>query len=502
MKLSRFLDDILKTAVSQVAVLVLSLAVVKVMAVYLSPEHFGIFGTIKRWIGVLLPIISLNLGVGLARYIGAEKEKSSYYLNISLLFSGVLFALLLFFSIAFPRWLSVLLFTSPDYSRYVYLTYLYLVANIVNLLVYSYFRGQFEMKRANLVWVLFFLIPLIPALLPFIIKSWSDDRILEIYFIFSTVIGTAISMFYIRGHWSFKRMLNRIETPVKESKGFLKYSLSRIPAGFFIALVLGMPVFVAGHRISLIAAGYANIITQVIRLLSVVATPFNLVFLPKFSYLKSKDQDDNIKKSCHIVMDFIITFLPFIGIALFGLTRYILVILFDKKYLVDNLPESLAISILFSAFFIAYALIRGILDGLYDFPYVNIITLLGILVTAVFSLFIFQNNIYWITLSFCLGIMTIGLSSIAILLVKVKITPKFKTLFISAVISIGTFVLFHYCDKAVSTIHARGIIKMGILFSLRLVVSLAVLYFFWQKTLWFQELKKRIHRSQGNETHE
>ncbi|MGE5342956.1 MAG: lipopolysaccharide biosynthesis protein [Candidatus Omnitrophota bacterium] len=492
MKLSRFLDDIVKTAVSQAAVILFGMIVMKVMAVALTPEYFGLFSTIKRWIAVLVPLVSLNMGVGLARYIGAEKEKSNDYMNAAFLFSGGILVVILAGIGLFPKTFSLLLFNGTGFVSFVYLSFAFLAANVINLLCYSYLRGKFDMKKANTVWVVFFAIPLIPLILPLFMHGTTKNDIflMQFYFIFSTILGTFYSLYLIRNQWRIAALF-RFERVsfFKKNKGFLSYSISRIPASLFISLTLGIPVFIANYRISLVAAGYVNIVTSVTRLLSIIATPFNMVFLPKFSYLKSREQDENIKTSCLTVVDFILTFLPFVGAALFGLTRFILVLMFDKKYLLVS--DSLAIGILFSSFFVAYALVRGILDGLFDFPYVNIVTFAGIAVTVLFSL-IFKTNVYFITLAFCFGLVTIGVSSVWILLKKLNIRFQLKTILMSLIVSGAAFALFHVSDRLIAALHTRGIIKIAGLLLVRAIIGLIVFYFYWTRTHWYMELKKRV----------
>ena len=75
MKISKFLKDLFATGLTQILVLLLGIIFLRIMATALSNEYFGIFMVIRRAIGIGAPLLTLNLGVGLARYVSYKREK-------------------------------------------------------------------------------------------------------------------------------------------------------------------------------------------------------------------------------------------------------------------------------------------------------------------------------------------------------------------------------------------------------------------------------------------
>ncbi len=67
MRVSRFLKDLFTTGFSQVGVLLFGIVLLKLMADAFSTDDFGLFIVVRRWNQVLLPVMTLSLGVGFAR---------------------------------------------------------------------------------------------------------------------------------------------------------------------------------------------------------------------------------------------------------------------------------------------------------------------------------------------------------------------------------------------------------------------------------------------------
>jgi O-antigen/teichoic acid export membrane protein len=284
--------------------------------------------------------------------------------------------------------------------------------------------------------------------------------------------------------------LSKIKEKLQLTKQFFSYSLSRIPSGIFLALIFGIPVFVASHKISVMEAGYIGIAISTVRLIQIFATPFNLLFLPKFGEIKRRNNSKEINQKVSIVVNFIITVVPFLAIICYGLAKYIVFIFFGTKYIAA--VQSTSIVILFSAFYISYVLTRGILDGLYSFPYVNIICMAGFLVTTVTS-FLFYKNIFILAIDFSLGLFVIGIMALYILIKKTMISLRIKELLISLFYMASIFVVLFFLDNWVEFMIFKKYYKFGIMVAYRIILVMSLFWFYWKpKTLWYKELKYRI----------
>ncbi|MCP5046016.1 MAG: hypothetical protein GY940_02520, partial [bacterium] len=394
MRASKFLKDFFSTGFSQAGVLIFSLVLLKLMADAFSESHFGLFNLVRRWNLILIPVITLNLSIGLVRYVSYEKEKSSFFLHLSLVTSAALCLPVFSALILFPSVFSKLLFDTPGHGRLVMALALFLTANIMHLMAYSYLRGKLEMNAANLLRTLFFGVPLLPAAAILLFKketAFAPVSHLYLFFLAYAVWGIFISGYYLGKEFSgsavtsiFRKGRSSVSDALKQGRDIFRFSLSRIPAVFFIAMVFGFPVLYAGYRLSLKAAGYVGIVVSILRLFEIFSMPFNMIFLPKFSALKRGNDPQLIRDHCRVVVDFIFTFLPFCGVFIFGLLHFAVRAWFPPSYLAA--VDSIAVTVLFSAFYLAYALVRGILDGLFEFPYTNIICFSGFSIIALTAL--------------------------------------------------------------------------------------------------------------------
>ena len=488
MKLSKFIKDLFTTGLTQIFVLFLGIILLRIMATALSKEYFGIFMVIRRAIGVGAPLITLNLGVGLARYVSYEREKEREFLNASLWVIGIISLLVIIISILFQDQLSLILFNTSSYGLFIVLTAFFLFSYGAYTISYAFFRGRQEMNRANRMQVLYYLFPVMAGLLLWQLFTNQYSKILSFYLFFFSLWGLVLGAVYMRQKVHFGRLLVIIRE-IKSVKALFFYSLSRIPSGFFLALVFGIPVFVASHKMSLIAAGYIGIAVAIVRLMEIFATPFNLLFLPKFAEIKRNNISGEISNKVSIVTSFIFTALPLVAVASYGLAEYAVIIFFGNKYI--PVTQGVSVVILFSVFYVSYVLIRGILDGLFSFPYVNVICLAGFLTTAISS-FLFHGSVLVLALDFGLGLFVMGVAALCILIKRANISVQLNEILVSLIVTLLAFVLLLFLDRWVDHTILNEYAKFGVKILYRAILLLAVFWFYWKpKSLWVKELLYR-----------
>lgn len=498
MKVSKFLKDLIITGLSQVVVLLFGFLLIKIMTASLDSDYFGLFTLMRKWISILLPVMTLNLTLGLTRYISFEEENARFYLNIALLVFGFLSTLMLMVFLLFPGAFAELLFNDPGTRALVYILVFFLAANFMELITYSYFRGKLNMSTANGMRTLFYGVPLLLGLGMLVKKSALQAAALNLFFLLYSAAGVFIGIYYLRKEFSFTafRELFKIHwrTTFDKSRNFFFFGLNRIPAVVFNALVLSLPAVIAAHRISLTAAGYMGLVLMVLRLLEVFSMPFNMIFLPKFSAMIKDNQMDNIKNYSLVVLDFIFTFLPVVAVMLFGLTHYIVVAWVGPTYI--PVVKSIAVTILFSMFYLAYALIRGILDGLFTFPYCNFINFAGFFVMAVLSL-LMGYDVFRLTLAFGCGLLALGLFSIGVLAGKLNLAIPWKTILTAITGSVLLFLFLGLVDGHIKGLHLKGLAGAAVCVSYRALPVLGIWWFYWRKMLWHREVLKRIRFKPG-----
>jgi O-antigen/teichoic acid export membrane protein len=488
-QVSDFLKDLLVTAISQVGVVLFGILLLKIMAQSLSKEYFGLFILVRRWVGVLLPVMTLNLSFGMTRYIGFQKENARKYLDamlgLTLLTSLALFTVLLVFQRRFAVWL----YNEQKYSGFVLLLVLFLLANWIHLFAYAYFRGKMDMMTTNLLRVLFYGFPVLLAFLLMLFYRGDGVSALTYYFVIYSLWGLFIGFFFLRKDMSFFILGRGLFQKIKESGKILFFSLVRLPAVCFDALAFSIPVFFATHKISLVAAGYMGIVVAVIRLFELFSMPFNMIFVPKFSDLNRQEDMESIKSYSRVVLDFIITFLPLAVVMVVGLTRFLIRVWFGAQY--EGVSPSVSAAIMFAVFYLAFALIRGILDGLFVFPFVSVIGFAGILTTTVGSL-LFGTSVYALAIWFGLGLLVLGLSSAAILIKKLSLSPGFATIGAAVLLCLASYGALYYLDGWSDGLLGDGWAGLGLKLAYRGALALVLYWFYWRRTLWFHQVMKRV----------
>ena len=489
MKISKFIKDLFTTGFTQIIVLLLGIILLRIMATALSKEYFGIFMIIRRVITIGGGLITLNLGVGLARYVSYKIEREKEFLNVTLLTITTLSFLTIIIFFSFRQYLSKLFFNSTDFSSFVVLSSFLLFSVGLFTIAYAFFRGRQNMYRANTMQFLYYLCPVILALILWIVFTTQYSKILIFYYFLFSLGGILLSVAFIRNNLAFFTF-RKIKKHVQSIKNLFFYSTSRIPSVFFLSFTFGIPVFFASNKISLEAAAYVGIAVSVVRLMELFATPFNLLFLPKFAEIKRDHNSQEIKHKISIVMDFILSVLPVFAILGYGLGKYLVIIFFGGKY-IDAAP-SVSLVILFSAFYVAYALLRGILDGLFSFPYVNSICLLGFSITAITS-FLFHENISFLALNFGLGLFFMGILSIYILIKKGNLSLRASNFLISFIIIICSLFISFFVDRWIADAILNEYWKFGILVLYRAILLLLLFSLYWKpKSLWYREFLHRV----------
>lgn len=488
MKLSKFIKDLFTTGLTQILVLLFGIILLRIMATALSKEYFGVFIVIRRIIGVGAPLITLNLGVGLARYLSYESEKERVFLNASFCVVNILSLLIVTISIIFRNQLSLVFFNTSNYSLFVVLTAFFLFSYGTYNISYAFFQGKQQMHSANKMQIFYYLFPVIAGLILWQLFTDQYSKILSFYLFFFSVWGITLGVIYIRKKMNFA-LIPAIMRDVKSVKDFFFYSLSRIPSGFFLALVFGTPVFIASRKMSLVTAGYAGITVAIVRLMEIFATPFNLLFLPKFAEIKRNNVNGEIRNKVSIVISFIFTALPLIAVSGYGLAEYAVIIFFGNKYIPAT--QGVSMAILFSCFYISYVLIRGILDGLFPFPYVNLICLAGLLTTVICS-FLFHGRVIVLALDFGLGLLVMGVAALYILIKRANISVQLSEILVSLIVALLVFVLLLCLDRLVNLTIFSEYIRFGVKISYRVIFFMAVFWLYWKpKSLWVRELLYR-----------
>ncbi len=425
-KRNGFISEISFTFVSQIIVTILNIVILKILSQAVTEEGMGVYLISRRFIALAYPVVTLNLSMSLARFISFEKDRAGTFLISSTLLLTVICAFLALILGVMQEYLSVVLFGSTDYSRLILPMLFFLYSNSFQVLCVSFFRGKQDFKMMNFLDILFW-IGGTTALLFLIVTPDDFIQFMNLYFL---VYGGLI--FFI--NWllvirygtlkmaDFKPVTTYLNADFwKADRKFLGYGFSRIPSGFFMGMLFFAPILAASDFISLAAAAYVGMVVSIVRMIQILGFPFRSLFLPKISTLQANKDDHLIVKYSQIVVDFIFTLPMLLGLFCYLLAPELILLWFGEKYAV--VIPYLKIVCPFVGLLLGYVVVQGILDGFADYPFVNIVTFSGMILTLIISAvaIVYYKDIQVLVIALAAGISLLGLSSIYILMLKQKV---------------------------------------------------------------------------------
>ena len=385
--------DFIYTLITNIIVMVSGLLVYKLATLFFSIQGFAEYSLSKRVVSFLYPIFLLGLGIGITRYISIslkdnERIRNIMISSILLIFISSLGVIITF--VTFKEKISLLLFNSPKYAFLMFPLALTIVAFLWHSLIYNYYRGKFEIKRANIIQLIN--LGIIPVVVFFIS---ADIAQLFIYNgLFVLIISSLIVLYIVIKEKMYKVVyLNRLI--FKEMKELFSYSIGRVPGDIGLAALFSLiPIFVT-HLSSVKEGGIVAFGISLLNLTASFFATIGVVMLPKIGVLYSEKNYKLIEKYMHRTLKVSI-FLPFLGVIIFFIFGdYIL-----KMYVGEEIAaQSSIIKIIFLGTipYVIYVSSRSIIDAIYEKPYNTINILISLLILLVLTssvYFLFKNYLY------------------------------------------------------------------------------------------------------------
>ena len=297
---------------------------------------------------------------------------------------------------------------------------IFLYANSLQIICADYYRGKHDFYDMNFINIWFWVTALVVLIVLLLIRVDFIDFLYRFFFIYALLSFIINWMIILRSKDFKKNLISNFKESLKISSyklnwDFYKYGVLRLPNGFFLAAIFSVPIIVASSSMSLTTAAYIGIIIAIVRMVQLLGMPFNLIFLPKFSYYKSAKNDEIIRYNSKVVVEFIFTLPLVVGLLVYFVSPEMIFFWFGSKYtIVVKYLEYISPLI---GLLIGYILIRGILDGLYAFPYSNIITFCSFISVGILLLLssIYSWGLLGLTISFGSGMFFLGIISMYIL---------------------------------------------------------------------------------------
>ncbi len=467
-----FIKNTLFTYLSQFLAVILGVLIVKIMALYLTSENFGIYLLSRRLILLCIPLITLNLAMGLS-WFGSKRDFSRLYFNkilLTYILIGIgLFTLILIYDNAL---LSKIIYNNKKYEYIINPIFFFVFASGFQVLTVGYLRGSRQYNLMNLSNILYRTSSIIVLLLIIFLKIGTELLTEFFYYGAWLIIIYNIIVLYKDPN----KMTNKI-IKKQNLKQIYEYSLFRIPSGIFYGLLFFLPIYLTSKWFSLIDATHIGIIITVANTAAMIGVPFNLLFLPTFSHLNEIGNNDQVQERINIIINFIFQVVFFIGPLTYLFSQEIITMWFGQNYVITIIYLQLISP--FIGPFIGYIMIRGIIDGLSFYPYSNIITLLSFIMFVVLTIIlkIFINNPISVALSFSIGLFILFGISLYTIKRIINISIFSKSNLVSLIFLVVIYILAFFTQSINVPFVHQSVIK-----SIVSLIMISSLFFYYYQT--------------------
>jgi O-antigen/teichoic acid export membrane protein len=491
-KPSRFMLDLFGTAFSQFLVVVLSVLTTRLIAEIVSQEELGILMIVRRTISFLLPLISLNIGAGLARYLAYMPAHREQFSSFSVWFVvGISSGLLLLF-VVLRQQLALMLFGDLGHANYIIVLAISLISAMIIAVIVDMFRGSNLLSHSNTFQVIVAVVSLFAVPM-----AWGGSRVtssetfLLWYLYLSALVGLGVAISYFLLFRPRFLWMRPIPWDLQILRPFALYSVVRVPGHFLSALVFSMPLLIAGKSGSLQVAASIGILITLVRLLELVAYPFNFIVLPKFAALNQPKSIAELNGYANLILDFIVRVLPAIGALSFGMAGNLLELMFGGQY--RNLAGYGSVLLLFSCFYMACILLRGIWDGMRDFPYGAVVAAVGIIPVLVTNGILNIDLLQSLVIGLSISMVLMGITSFIVVYLITRATISAWAIMSGLIVMLIMLGGCYLADLVIDFIQPNLVVSLFLQVAARIMFFYLIFSIYWKKqTIWGGVLLDRL----------
>ena len=356
--------DLGLTAITSGAVLITGLVVVSLMGKLMGAIALGEYLLLRRVYQWLQSLSLLGTNNALPRYVAMNDDnppERDRYLLGSMLFAAVMtivFCVPLYFGReSFGRWF----FGKSDLGPLVTALAVFLAGGSAHAIVYGFYRGQLNMKRANMLQILnLVLVPLVAVTLFF--HSRSSALIVDTMGIGMIVCSMLFAIPLIPQ--AVRAYSRGIREPIAT---LLRYGVPRVPAIFALGGLLAVGPIVASHLLPLQEVTALLLGMSIMGGISASAEPLGLILLSKVSMIVSQDRLDDFRVHLEYLQEAVITCYLFITLQVI-IFADVLVRAWVGERLVGGI-DVIRLTLVSVPFYLLFAALRSVIDAASVTPY-------------------------------------------------------------------------------------------------------------------------------------
>jgi O-antigen/teichoic acid export membrane protein len=286
----RFAGDILWISLSQLIVSLMGIFTLPALTKSYSPEIFGVWTQINVTVSLLTPILNLQLGSTIVRFLSGEEDeaKRRHIFGSMLLAVTVISLVVLACTYLLASQISQFLFHSAGYVLYVRLTFLWVFSNVLYSLFAFYLRSR---KKIKLLAVRQIVVSLL-TLAAIVILS---GRGYDLEWIIISVIAIQVIFLVV----FFVTITRDTGFPYPNISGinrYLAFSLPLIPNGLLMWIINSSDRYFVTGFIGLTKTGVYSSSNNIGGLISLFYFPIGFVLLPVISSAWEQNRMEDVKK--------------------------------------------------------------------------------------------------------------------------------------------------------------------------------------------------------------
>lgn len=379
---SKMTKDVIWTFSIQIAIMLCSFAVTKLLSNRLSIDDFGQYNLIKRSIQVLSFVMLAGVGITLPRYIPLYKKGEQQKSIIPLLIAALIYIIGVTIIVcaicgAFSAKLQPTILGEKDNNTLYAIALAYAFILALCQYVFAYYRGIGNFKRYNgtqLAIQIAIILPLIfiPILTTTtVFASW-------------LIITTALVAIYIGRELLFKKFQKlTISSTKSEFNTIVRYSSGRLVADLFLFSLSAFPLIYISNTQGLQPTAYYSVGLTFVTMVTPVYSFMGIILLPFVSECIAKNQLNEAKRFVNRLSLFYIATALVIILIMYLFISFFTSLFFANSYLITtDISRIMILSILPQAL---YLLFRNPIDAVSIKPYNAII--LGICLIAMIIVF-------------------------------------------------------------------------------------------------------------------
>jgi O-antigen/teichoic acid export membrane protein len=395
-------------ALSQIITTILSAATLPALTKSFSTASYGIWTQINVTTGLIVPVLTLQFGNAVVRFLAGENDKTTRRRSLGAMFCAILiFSIILFIPIGiFAPQLSNFLFNNTSYVHFVYLTFLWTFIEGLTGFFISYLRARGQMLTLSIIQVLFSVSHLVLIVVLATLGFGLERIIIWLIFVDSLfTIGTLCIIVRLEGFPTpnFTRM-----------KTFLLFSIPQVPTGLLIWIIASSDRFFITHFLSLSETGIYSSSDLLGGIIILLYFPIIFVLLPAVSKAWEQNRRDSVRIYFEYSIKLFLTLAIPAAVGLSILSQPILRIITSSDYLAGwQLVLLVSIGTIFSGLFqinsyIIYlvektpwitliALIAAIISVTLNYVLIPRIGIIGCAISTVVSYFTLSTIIFILT---------------------------------------------------------------------------------------------------------